>query len=149
MITEIKNIHNDLVKCVRLVNFSFGFQCMLCIAVTFIFTLFAMFAAYKAFYHNEIAIKAISISSLFLCTFYNIFKMCVIICCNMVDCQAREMSTLIYKIINRNVCNSLVLQTFGNQVNNGQPNAAKAGCGLFYFDNSLIMMVRCVDNNQG
>lgn len=138
IILTLKSIHHDLMKCVRLVNIIFGFQSMLCIGITFLFTLFTLFLAYKTFFYKDFTIINISLSSLYWCTFYNSFKMCIIVTCNLVDTEDDVLSTLIYKMINRNICSSQIMQSFGNQV---KQISGKSTCGLFNFDFSLIMMV--------
>lgn len=138
IILTLKSIHHDLMKCVRLVNIIFGFQSMLCIGITFLFTLFTLFLAYKTFFYKDFSIINISLSSLYWCTFYNSFKMCIIVTCNLVDTEDDVLSTLIYKMINRNICSSQIMQSFGNQV---KQISGKSTCGLFNFDFSLIMMV--------
>lgn len=137
-VLALKSIHHDLMKCVRLVNVIFGFQTMLCIGVTFLFTLFTLFSAYKAFYFHEYDIISISLSSLYWCSFYNYFKVCIVYTCNLVDSEDEVLATLIYKMINRDVCSPLTMQAFGSQV---KQISGKSTCGLFNFDYSLIMTV--------
>lgn len=72
-ILTLKSIHHDLMRCVRMVNIVFGFQTMLCIGITFLFTLFTLFATYKTYFYNEIDYR-VTLSSLYWCFFYNYFK---------------------------------------------------------------------------
>lgn len=124
-------------RCVRLVNIGFGFQTMLSIGLTFMFTLFTLLVSFKAFYYHDAEIGA-SLSSIYWCVFYNYFQFLIIYTGNLVDTEATELSTLIYKMMNRNVCPILTMQAFGNQV---KQISGKSSCGLFNFDYSLIMMV--------
>lgn len=139
----LKSIHHDLMSCVRLVNVAFGFQTMLCVGITFLFTLFTLFSAYKTFFYHETTIFNISISSLFWCFFYNYFKISIVSTCNLVDSEDEVLSTLIYKMMNRKICSTFVMQSFGNQV---KQISGKSTCGLFNFDNSLIMLVSLIFN---
>lgn len=132
-----KSIHHDLMRCVKMVNIAFGFQTMLCFAITFLFTLFTSFASYKVFFYHDTAIT-LSQSSIYWCIFYNCFQACIIFTCQLVDFETEFLSTLIYKMMNRKTCSLLTLEAFGNQV---QQISGKSSCGLFHFDYSLIMMV--------
>lgn len=141
LVLALKSIHHDLITCVRLVNVIFGFQTMLCVGITFLFTLFTLFSAYKTFYYHEYETINISLSSIYWCCFYNCFKAGIVATCNLVNTQDDVLATLIYKTINRSVCSPLVMQAFGNQV---KQIRTKSSCGLFNFDYSLIMMVKLI-----
>lgn len=136
-ILVLKSIHHDMMKCVRLMNNIFGYQTMLSIGISFLFTLFTLFISFKAFHYNDTEIGS-TLSSIYWCIFYNYFKFLVIYTCNLVDSEATQLATMIYKMINRNVCSTLLMQAFGNQV---KQISGKSSCGLFNFDYSLIMMV--------
>lgn len=136
-ILGLKSIHHDLMKCVRLLNITFGFQTMLSIGISFMFTLFTLFISYKTFYYDDTEIGA-TLSSIYWCIFYNFFTFLIIYTCSLVDSEANQLATLIYKMMNRNVCSTLLLQVFGNQV---KQISGKSSCGFFNFDYSLIMMV--------
>ena len=124
-------------KCVRLVNIIFGFQTMLSIGISFMFTLFTFFISFKAFYYHDTEVGS-SLSSIYWCIFYNYFTHLVIYTCNLVDAESTHLLTSIFKMMNRNVCSTLTMQAFGNQV---KQISAKSSCGLFNFDYSLVMMV--------
>lgn len=130
-------------RCVRQVNIIFGFQTMLCVGITFLFTLFTLFAAYKTFFFNEHELLKVSLSSLYWCAFYNYFKLCIVVTCNLVDSEDEVLATLIYKMLNRDVCAPLTMQAFGSQV---KQISGKSTCGLFNFDYSLVMMVDMKEN---
>lgn len=95
-ILVLKSIHHDLMKCVWLMNVVFGFQTMLCIGITFLFTLFTFFSAYKTFYFYDYTIINITLSILYWCFFYNLFKVTIVFTCNFVDSETEELATLIY-----------------------------------------------------
>lgn len=137
IILVLKSIHHDLMKCVRLVNIIFGFQTMLCLGITFLFTLFTFFVSFKAFYYHDVEI-GISLTSIYWCIFYNYFEFFIVWACNLVDRELAQLSTLIYKMMNRNVCSTLTMESFGNQV---KQISGKSSCGLFNFDYQVIMMV--------
>lgn len=138
IILTLKSIHHDMMKCVQLANVCFGFQTMLGIGITFLFTLFTLFASYKAFYYHDID-ERVAISSIFWCLFYNYFKVCIVYTSNMIDSENQELSTCIYKTMNKDVCSPLVMQSFAYQI---KQLPSKSSCGLFNFDYSLIMTVR-------
>jgi hypothetical protein len=123
---------------VKLVNTIFGFQTMLCVGVVFTFTLFTLFVNFKAIYYQDLGIKNVAASSLYWSLFYNIFKVAVVATCNSVDAENATLSTLIYKLMNRDILPTELMEAFGYQV---QQISGKSSCGLFNFDYSLIMMV--------
>lgn len=136
-IVALKSIHHDMMKCVRILNTIFGLQTMLCIGITFLFSLFTLFASYKAFYYHDIDVS-LTITSIYWAVFYNYFKISIVFICSCVTSEVQTLSTLTYKMMNRKICSPVLLQAFGYQV---QQLPSKASCGLFNFDYSLIMMV--------
>lgn len=144
MILVLKSIHHDLMRCVRMTSIAFGFQTMLCLGTTFVFTLFTSFASFKVFYYHDTAI-GISVSSIYWCVFYNCFQACIIFTCNLVHSEAEVLSALIYKMINARTCSPDTMQAFGNQV---QQISGKLSCGLFHLDYKLIMTVRLIKSDQ-
>lgn len=126
-----------MMNCVQLANVCFGLQTMLCIGITFLFTLFTLFASYKAFYYHDVD-KSVALSSIFWCVFYNYFKLCIVYTSNLVDSENQELSTSIYKVMNKDICSPTVVQSFGYQI---KQLPSKSSCGLFNFDYSLIMTV--------
>lgn len=137
IILTLKSIHHDLMKCVRTLNVIFGFPTMLSIGITFLFTLFTLFASFKAFFYRDIA-PQMALSSIYWTIYYNIFLFGIIFTCNMVDAEIEKLATLIYKMMNKNISYPLAMQAFGNQVKQISP---KSSCGLFNFNYPLIMMV--------
>lgn len=144
IILTLKSIHHDLMRCVRKINYIFGIQTMLCIGTTFIFTLFTLFSAFKYFFYHDVDFS-VALSSLFWSFFYNYFIFCIIQTCNIVDIECEKLANMIYKLINRNVCSSMLMQTFGNQV---KQISGKSTCGLFNFDYQLIMMVSGISSKK-
>ena len=136
-IYTLKSIHFDLMRCVRLANRIFGFQTMLCIGITFLFTIFTLFVSYKAFFYEDKLIN-VSISSIYWCCFYNCFYFTVVTVCNLLDSENLLLSSQISKLVNRNVCRSTIIEAFGNQV---RQISSKSSCGLFNFDYSLFTLV--------
>jgi 7tm Chemosensory receptor len=137
-VLKLKKIHHDLMQCVRMVNIIFSFQTMLCVSITFLFTLFTLFTAFKTFFYHEHQLINMSLSTLYWCLFYNFFKGCIIYTCNLVDTEAEKLPALTFKMMSRNVCQPMVMEAFAHQV---KQLSGKSTCGLFNFDYSLIMMV--------
>lgn len=144
IIMVLKSIHHDLMKCVHAVNVIFAFPTMLCFGITFLFTLFTLFASYKTFFYHDTDLN-IALSSIYWTIFYNYFLLGIIVTCNLVDSEADKLATLIYKMMNKNISSSMAMQAFGNQV---KQISGKSSCGLFNFDYSLIMMVSELRNDD-
>lgn len=125
-------------RCVHMINVIFGFQTMLGIGLTFMFTLFTLFASFKFVLYHDVDVN-IALSSIFWCFFYNYFFFCIIQSCKIVDDEIENLGKMIYKLLNRNVCRPLLLRSFGNQV---KQISGKSTCGLLTFDYQLIMMVK-------
>lgn len=104
---------------------------MLCIAITFLFTFFTLFSAFKDFTE--------SLNNLYWCLYYNIFKVAMIFMCTLTEFENKKTAKLIYKLWNRKInCSPILMQAFGSQVR-GQ--SAKSSCGLFNFDLQLIGLI--------
>jgi 7tm Chemosensory receptor len=135
----LRTIHADLIRCIKLINSIFGFQAMLCIGITFLFTFFTMFSAYKAFTSDDILAFNASLNNLYWCLYYNLFKITMISMCCLTENENSTTAKLIYKLWNRKInCPPMLMQVFGSQVR-GQ--SAKSSCGLFNFDLSLIVLI--------
>jgi hypothetical protein len=139
IIGTLQTIHFDLIKCIKLINTIFSFQVMMCVAVSYLFTFFTLFASYKAFIHNIDSHKNISISSLYWSFYYNLIKITMILVCQQSENENSETCRLISKLMNCEICPPSQLVSFGNQAKGA---SAKSTCGLFNFDLSLIGMVR-------
>lgn len=137
IILTLKSIHHDMMTSVQLMNVCFGLQSMLYIGTTFLYTLFTLFASYKAFYYHDIEQRPVLVK-IYWCTFYNYFKVLIVYNTNRVNSENGELSTLVYKMMNRNVCSPLTMQSLAYQI---KQLPSKASCGLFNLDYSLIMTV--------
>ena len=126
-----------MMQCVRLLNVAFGFQTMLSVGLTFVFTLFTLFATYKSIIYDDIDVKTV-LSCIYWCLFYNYFKVNIIFVSHRVGSEVEVLAELTYKMMNRGVCSPLILEAFGNQV---KQMPCKVSCGLFNIDFPLIATV--------
>lgn len=135
----LQSIHFKLIKCIKLTNLIYSFQVMLCIAGCYLYTFFTFFSTYKAFINDVQSLKMPTIASLYWCCYYNMIEISMILVCSATDMKNTETSKLIYKLMNCEICEPIVLQAFGSQV---KGESAKSSCGLFNFDLQLLVMVR-------
>ena len=142
LMTTLQFIHLNLIKCIELVNFSFGFQLMLCTGIVFLFIFFTLFCAYRALFYENDPNNNLIIVNLYWSVYFTAMKMLFIVMCHRTESENDRTSKLVYKLINCNVCSPATLKFFGNQT---RGMSAKSSCGLFEFDISLIAMVRACD----
>lgn len=82
LLKDFKLIHDKLMDCVDLTNYCFGLQTMLGIGLTFLFSIFTIFTAYKTFVLSEREFLNQSISSIYWSSYFNSLKTFIIcICC--------------------------------------------------------------------
>jgi hypothetical protein len=139
LMTTLQFIHLNLIKCIELLNFTFGFQLMLCTGIVFLFIFFTLFCAYRALFYDTDPNNGLIIVNLYWSVYFTAMKILLIVMCHMTENENDRTSKLVYKLMNCNVCSSATLLFFGNQT---RGMSAKSSCGLFEFDISLIAMVR-------
>lgn len=138
IINSLQLIHSYLIKSIKLINEIFGFQAMLCVGISDFLTFFTLFSAYKSTSIKTYGQRNMTLVSIYWCLYVNTIKTAAVVLCCMTENQNYETSRIINRLINKNVCNPVILKSFGNQVI-GQ--SSKSSCGLFYFDFQLFGMV--------